>query len=141
MTDSLSLQVERVVPGPIEAVFDAWLDADSLKHWMTPGPGMTVPEATTEARVGGRFHIVMRHQGRDIPHDGEYQVIERPRKLVFTWISEPAGNTLVTIDFQRVSDTETKVVLTHEQHRTVSARDSHQQGWTGILDALATAMA
>jgi uncharacterized protein YndB with AHSA1/START domain len=100
MTDSLSLQVERVIPGPIEAVFDAWLDADSLKRWMTPGPGMTVPVATTDPRIGGRFHIVMRHDGRDIPHDGEYRVIDRPTKLVFTWISEPAGNTLVTIDFQ-----------------------------------------
>lgn len=141
MTDSLSLQVERVIPGPIDAVFDAWLDAESLRRWMTPGPGMTVPVATTDPRVGGRFHIVMRHEGRDIPHDGEYQVIDRPTKLVFTWISEPAGNTLVTIDFQKVSDRETKVVLTHEQHRDAKSRDSHAQGWTGILEAFARAMA
>jgi uncharacterized protein YndB with AHSA1/START domain len=141
MTDSLSLQVERVIPGPIEAVFDAWLDADSLKRWMTPGPGMTVPVATTDPRIGGRFHIVMRHDGRDIPHDGEYRVIDRPTKLVFTWISEPAGNTLVTIDFQKVSDRETKVVLTHEQHRNTESRDGHAKGWTGILEAFARVMA
>jgi len=57
-----------------------------------------------------------------------------------TWISEPAGNTLVTIDFQKVSDRETKVVLTHEQHRTAESRDGHAKGWTGILEAFARAM-
>jgi uncharacterized protein YndB with AHSA1/START domain len=141
MTDSLSLQVERTIPGAIEAVFDAWLDATMVKQFMTPGPGMTVPVATTDARVGGRFHLVMQAGGQQIPHEGEYQIIDRPHKLVFTWVSAPAGNSLVTLDFQKVTESSTKVTLTHEKLATESSRDNHRGGWSAILEALERVMA
>jgi len=141
MTDSLSLQVERTIPGPIDAVFDAWLDPAKLKQIMRPGPGMTVPDATTEPRVGGTFHIIMQAGDRQIPHDGEYRVIDRPTRLVFTWVSEPAGNSVVTIDFKKLTDTSTRVTLTHEQLQTESSRDAHRGGWSGILEALEQSVA
>lgn len=125
-----------MIPGPIDAVFDAWLDPDSLKRWMTPGPGMSVPQAATEPRVGGRFRIVMKSGAREIPHEGEYRVIDRPRRLVFTWKSEPAGDTLVTIEFVPVSERRTKVILTDERFATESSRDSHRNGWAAVLEAM-----
>ena len=137
--DETSLTVERVIPGPIDQVFDAWLNPDQLQRWMTPGPGMTVPRATVDPRVGGRFHITMGMQGREIAHDGEYRVIDRPNRLVFTWISEPAGHSLVTIDFKKIDERTTRIALTHEQLPSVKARDSHRGGWSGILEALARA--
>jgi uncharacterized protein YndB with AHSA1/START domain len=138
MTTQHSLTVERVVPGPIDDVFDAWLDPARLSQWMTPGPGMSVPVAEVDPVVGGRFRIVMRAGDRDLPHEGEYRVIERPTRLVFTWTSEPAGkDTLVSIVFTRLADAETRVSLTHERFTSESARDNHRQGWGGILDALA----
>jgi uncharacterized protein YndB with AHSA1/START domain len=136
MTSAISLTVERVIPGPIDAVFDAWLDPGSLMRWMTPGPGISVPQATTEPRVGGRFRIVMKSGAREIPHEGEYRVIDRPRRLVFTWKSEPAGDTLVTIQFVAVSERRTKVILTHERFATETSRDSHRNGWTAVLEAM-----
>jgi uncharacterized protein YndB with AHSA1/START domain len=141
MTDTHSLRVERTIPGPIDAVFDAWLDADTLKRFMTPGPGMTVPAATTEPHVGGRFRIVMKAADREIPHDGEYRVIDRPRRLVFTWVSEPAGHSLVTIDFEKLSDRSTRVTLTHEKLASAESRDGHRNGWTAILESLERAVA
>jgi uncharacterized protein YndB with AHSA1/START domain len=138
MTNAHSLTVERVVPGPIADVFDAWLDPALISQWMTPGPGMSVPEARIDPVVGGRFRIVMRAGDRDLPHEGVYKVIERPTRLAFTWTSEPAGSdTLVSIVFTRLADAETRVSLTHERFASESARDSHQQGWGAILDALA----
>lgn len=135
-TDTHSLQVERTIPAPIDAVFDAWLDAAMLKTWMTPGPGMSVPSASTDPRVGGRYLIVMKAGDREIPHEGEYRIIDRPNKLVFTWVSAPAGNTIVTVDFQKLSDRSTKVTLTHERLGSTDSRDGHQKGWAGILEAL-----
>ncbi|MEO7888833.1 MAG: SRPBCC domain-containing protein [Vicinamibacterales bacterium] len=141
MTETYAMTIERDIPGPIAAVFDAWLDPSLLKQWMTPAPGMTVPEASVDPVVGGRFRIVMRAGDRDIPHDGQYQVIDRPNRLVFTWTSEPAGDdTLVTVTFTRVADDRTKVSLTHERFVGEHARDSHRKGWTPILDALARHM-
>jgi uncharacterized protein YndB with AHSA1/START domain len=136
MSETYALSVERTIRGPIDAVFDAWLNADTLKKFMKPGPGMSVPSATTDPRVGGRFHIVMKDADREIPHQGEYRVIERPHRLVFTWVSEPAGNSLVTLDFQKLTERSTRVTLTHEKLASEMSRDGHRSGWTAILDSL-----
>lgn len=136
-----ALSVERTIPGPIDAVFDAWLNADTLKKFMTPGPGMSVPTATTDPRVGGRFHIIMKDADREIPHDGEYRVIDRPHRLVFTWVSEPAGNSIVTLDFHRLTERSTRVTLTHEKLASEMSRDGHRGGWTAILESLGRVVA
>ena len=45
---------------------------------MTPGPDMSVPEAKTDPKVGGRFLVVMRAGDNDMPHQGTYREIRRP---------------------------------------------------------------
>src|SRR5437764_9930427 len=139
MAEPCTLTVEREIPGPIETVFDAWVDAAMMVRWMTPAPDITV-EASTDPVVGGRFRIVMKGRGQETVHVGEYLVIERPMRLVFTWQSEPAGDTLVTVEFTRVSDHRTRVTLTHERFATCEQRDLHRGGWTALLEILARAM-
>ena len=141
MNERYPLRMERVISGAIDRVFDAWLDPDSLKKWMRPGPGMTVPRVTVDARVGGKYLIVMANPDREIPHHGEYEVIDRPKRLVFTWVSEPAGDSLVTVEFAKVSDTRTRVVLSHEKLPSAQSRDGHRDGWEVILEALDGAFA
>lgn len=141
MTVTQSLEVERLIPATIERVFDAWLDAESIKEWMRPGPGMTVPRATIDARVGGKYLIVMANPEREIPHEGEYRVIDRPNRLVFTWVSEPAGNSVVTVLFEKVSGESTRVVLRHEKLPDEQSRDGHRSGWGTILEMLERAFA
>ena len=132
---SALLVVRRVVAVPREEVFDAWLDAESLQHWMRPGD---VGRATAEvdARVGGKFRIVMHHGGRDNAHWGEYLAIERPSRLSFTWISEYTDlqPTVVTIDFLD-KDGGTEVVLTHRRLPPERV-DAHRGGWSSILEKL-----
>ena len=53
------LRVSRVFPAPRETVFKAWSSADHVKRWFCPN-GYSVPEATVEMRVGGRFEVCMR---------------------------------------------------------------------------------
>jgi uncharacterized protein YndB with AHSA1/START domain len=136
-----SLEVERLIPATIERVFDAWLDADSVKKWMRPGPGMTVPRVNIDARVGGKYLIVMASPEREIPHEGEYRVIDRPNRLVFTWVSEPAGDSLVTVLFEQASGESTRVVLKHEKLPNEQSRDGHRNGWGAILEALERSLA
>ena len=66
----------------------------------------------------------------------EYREITRPHRLVFTWKSEGAGDTVVTIAFERVADRKTKLTLTHERFVSETARDGHRSGWGGILEKL-----
>jgi uncharacterized protein YndB with AHSA1/START domain len=89
-----------------------------------------------EPRVGGAYEITMQGKGGPIVHKGVYRLIERPRRLVFTWISGPTENkeTLVTVDFVRV-DKRTEVIVTHEQ-LPESAMPSHRNGWTTGLQHL-----
>ena len=73
---------------------------------------------------------------------GTYVQIDRPRKLVFTWIGPLTNNvnTLVTVELDPRGD-ETDLVLTHERLPTAAIHDGHTRGWGSILDHLADAIA
>lgn len=128
--------VRRTIAASPEDLFDAWLDAEALGIWMRPN-GIRHTSAKTDARVGGSYEIIMQGESETYPHHGVYKVIDRPRRLVFTWISKATsgGSTLVTVDFLPV-DQRTEVVVTHEQ-LAEEARDSHTRGWTSGIEQLA----
>ena len=140
MTPAASLKLERTIPGPCEAVFDAWLDPASLRRFMTPGPSVTVAEASVDPRVGGRFKIVMLADGAELPHEGEYLEIDRPRRLVFTWTSRMVTHTVVTVELEALDERTTRLTLTHDRFDSDVVRSRHESGWTSVLEALAGAM-
>jgi uncharacterized protein YndB with AHSA1/START domain len=130
------LVVRRLIAAPAKDVFDAWLDAEAMTAWMTPKPSKKA-DVTLDVRVGGQFEIVMHGEHGTVPHRGVYQVIDRPRRLVFTWNSPYAGEhgSLVTVDFvARAGGTE--VVLTHEKLPSEVAVGQHREGWTAVLENL-----
>jgi uncharacterized protein YndB with AHSA1/START domain len=135
MTD-LTLTTERTIAAPIERVFDAWLDPATLARFMIPGPGMTVPEAKTDPRVGGRFDLIMQAGDDKLPHGGIYKEITRHSRLVFTWESpfSVAGST-VTLTFSPVKNG-THVTLNHVKFPSEESRDNHLGGWAAILAVL-----
>ncbi|WP_299951808.1 SRPBCC domain-containing protein [uncultured Ruegeria sp.] len=140
MTD-LSLEITRAIPHPPEKVFDAWLDPAMLAKFMLPGPNMSVPEARSDAKVGGRFKIIMRApEAGDLPHEGEYKVIDRPNRLQFTWNSPYSqDDSTVTLDFMP-TDKGTELRLHHIRFPSQESRDNHEGGWTSILAALEEAL-
>ena len=138
MTD-LTLTVERNIAASPAVVFAAWLDPALLARFMTPGPGMTVPRAETDPRVGGRFDIVMKAGDQEIPHWGVYSEITPNSRLSFTWQSPfSVDDSEVTIDFTPDGDG-THVRLAHVKFVDAASRDNHRGGWVSILDALAQA--
>lgn len=134
-----SLKVERQLAASPDDVFDAWTDPDSLSVWMCPGPGMRVPVAELDARVGGSFRIVMANDETQYDHKGTYQVVDRPRRLRFTWISPATGGgeSVVTVDLSP-AEGGTRLVLTHEGLPSAESAENHQGGWGNILDTLAS---
>lgn len=127
--------VRRTIAAPATKLFDAFLDPIALSEWMRPGE-IRSTLAQVDPRVGGRYEITMQGSNGPIPHSGEYRVIDRPKRLVFTWVSPFTGpnDTLVTIDFLKVANG-TEVVVTHEL-LPESARPSHANGWNGGLEHL-----
>ncbi len=139
VTNSLApaaVVVRRTIAASAEDLFDAWLDPEALAIWMRPGAGIHKTQAKVEPRVGGRFEINMHADSGVIPHSGVYKVIDRPRKLVFTWFSPHTGDrdSVVTVDFV-AQGSRTEVIVTHEQ-LPENKREAHNGGWTRALEKL-----
>ena len=91
-----------------------------------------------DARVGGRFSFVQRRGAQDVDHVGEYLVIDRPKRLVFTWgvAPDPAEST-VTIEIAP-RGTGCELVLVHEMDPKWAeyvARTEH--GWRTMMETMA----
>ena len=138
MTD-LKINIVKTINAPIEKVFNAWLNTDTLSQFMLPMTGMPNPKTESDPRVGGRFAIYMQVGEDEIPHTGEYLEIEHPTKLVFTWVSpfSTEGST-VTIHFKFIDESKTGIDLTHVKFPDEESRADHEGGWGNILDMLDT---
>ncbi|WGS53331.1 SRPBCC domain-containing protein [Paraburkholderia sp. D15] len=138
-----TVQVKRVLPASREEVFDAWLDPEGMREWMLPGTVKRC-DVMLEPRVGGRFHIFMASARVEYVHSGEYRVLERPSKLVFTWVSSRMAQqeTLVTVElFERGQGDgggeQCEIVLTHERVPLDHSGKGLGVGWKQMLDKLA----
>ena len=136
MTD-LSVNISKTINAPIEKVFDAWLDPLMLTQFILPAPGMVQPQVENDAREGGRFSIIMQVGDERIPHTGTYLTLERPHRLAFSWESPySTDDSIVTLTFDAIDSTTTRVDLSHIRFINEEARANHEGGWNNILDQL-----
>lgn len=136
----VTLRLERSIAATPEQVYRAWIEAEALTRWMAPADDFTVVVHAVEARVGGRYRYELRNpDGSRHVVGGEFRVLDRPRKLVFTWAWEARpeeGETQVSVVLSPEGKG-TKLVLLHENFLNGEVRDQHRQGWTGCLERLA----
>lgn len=137
-----TVRIRRRVKATAEQVFDLWIKPELMMRWMSPFPGTVVCEASCDPRPGGTFSLFMSSAESSREVTGTYVQVDRPRKLVFTWIGPLTNHvkTLVTVELDPRGD-ETDVVLTHERLPTSAIVDGHTRGWGNILDHLADAAA
>ncbi len=142
----VTVQVTHRYSAAAERVFDAWLDPAVLDGWMFGASQRDeeVVRIEVDARVGGKFSFVVRRQGQEIDHSGEYLEIARPQRLAFTWgaaaVGEAPDASRVTIDIEAIGDG-CELTLTHEMHRDwAEYAERTRDGWGRILDALGAAI-
>ena len=133
-----SLTIKRRFNAPPPKVFAAWTDPEKIRAWMGPGEvGILLVEA--DARVGGRYRIVMQKPGDSEQHDvsGVYREVIANEKLVFTWAwkTTPERESLVTVTF-KPDGGGTLMTLSHEQFFDEAARDRHNSGWSATMPKL-----
>jgi len=135
------VQIRRRVQAGAEQIFDLWTKPELMVRWMSPFPGAVECKASCDLRPGGAFSLVMSTEGSIREVSGAYVLVDRPRKLVFTWIGPLTNNvnTLVTLELNPQGD-ETDLVLTHERLPTSAIFEGHTRGWGIILDHLAEAV-
>lgn len=134
--NTASLTLVRQIRATPERVFAAITRPEQMLLWWGPDAGPTL-SVDADVRPGGRFSIVFRLlDGSEHNPTGVYQEVVPGRKLSFTWewrgSSEP--DSLVTFRL-RPSPEGTELTLTHER-LPEAARDSHEAGWSGLLDKL-----
>lgn len=134
--DDVCARVERLILAPPERVFDAFLDPARIPLWFAPGLG-PMTRVEVEARPGGRFHLDQRRESGVVAHSGTYEVIDRPRSIVFTWEVEGAGGaSLVSLDFAPHKGG-TLVCVTHALGAGFEAYVVRTEGgWTRMLESL-----
>ena len=134
----LSVNLSKTINAPIESVFDAWLNPETMSRFILPMPGMPAPEIENNPVEGGRFTIVMNVGDDKIPHCGTYLSVDRPAFLKFSWESpySPDGST-VALTFNAIDENTTRLDLEHVKFLHEEARSDHEGGWGSILDKLA----
>lgn len=136
-TQLQKLHMQKLIPAPPERVFRAWTDPDELRKWWGP-KGVRCLSAEVDLRIGGQYRIANElPDGTVLWIAGEFEIIEKPQVLIYTWIVETANPTVerVSVRFEP-HEIGTELTLSHELISTTALRDQHQQGWIGCMDGL-----
>lgn len=137
MTNSLpSVTIVRRIKASPAKVYAALTRPELMLQWWGPDAGPTL-SAEADVRPGGRLSVVFRLlNGDEHNPTGVYREVIPDRKLVFTWEwpGMPERESLVTF-LLAPFDGGVELTLIHEQLPD-EARQSHEQGWSGLLDKL-----
>lgn len=128
--------VRRIKASPAR-VWAAITRPEQMLKWWGPDAGPTL-KAEADVRPGGRFSVLFRLlNGEEHNPTGIYRDVLPERKLVFTWEwpGMPERESLVTFLLKPLG-TGTELTLIHERLPDEEARQSHEKGWSGLLDKL-----
>lgn len=134
--------VSKTIDAPAEKVFDHWLIPTLVGKWMF-GPAVTdetIVELNNKVRPGGEFAYVVKRNGKNLTHQGEFHRIDRPRQLKFSWSESPQGEDLsqYEVNFEETSSrTQLKIQLLLDPKLAENA-DTIKQLWSARCKALAS---
>ena len=134
------LEIERLIPAPPERVFDYWTEPELLAQWFGP-EGFDVPTKNLDVRPGGKWRTTLRSpDGKLRTVSGVYNLIDRPRRLVFTWgWDDDSGvrgqETEVTVTLEPTPGG-TRLKLVQQLFETSEVRQLHNRGWASSFSKL-----
>ncbi|MEO8179901.1 MAG: SRPBCC domain-containing protein [Deltaproteobacteria bacterium] len=140
MKSTLALVVRRTIQASPARVFDAWTRPEQLRRWWGPRPVMC-SAVELDVRVGGVYRIANQFpDGSVLWISGTFEIVEPPRRLVYTWEVERKScaapeRSRVTVRFEP-RDGATEVIVVHERIDSEETRAEHEQGWHGCLENL-----
>lgn len=141
--DARTVRFERLLPGPIERVWDYLTDSQKRGEWLATGP--------MELKVGGRAELTWHHADLS-PHkepiperfkkfeNGHTLVMkitrcDPPRLLSLYWGDNPTEPSEVTFELTN-EDPNVRLVLTHRRLLTRESLLSVSGGWHTHLGIL-----
>jgi uncharacterized protein YndB with AHSA1/START domain len=142
-TEKLELVLERVMGAPRELVWEAYTRPEHIAKWWGPRKYETIV-LEMDVRPGGRWRFLNRADGIDHPFTGVYQEVERPEKLVSTFVYDVDGArehpALDIAIFQDLGDGRTnlitKSVFPNLESLQAAVNSGMESGWVESLDRL-----
>jgi len=136
LTEPTTLKIQRVLPGPIERVWDYLTKSDLRKQWFASGDMTLVagqPFTLTWRNEELNTPKGKRPEGRDEEHSSTNTILEvdPPRKLVITF----GASGHVAFDLAARGDT-VLLTLTHSRIPDRGTLLSVSSGWHAHLDIL-----
>ncbi len=138
-----TLRIERLLPGPIERVWQYLTDSDKRATWLAAG--------NIEPRVGGTVEHTFRNSelspehdlpppkytncGGDVPMLGKVTAWEPTHLLSYLWNAGSEGESEVSFELSQQKD-QVKLTVTHRRLTDPAARLSVSAGWHAHLNIL-----
>jgi uncharacterized protein YndB with AHSA1/START domain len=110
---------------------------------------MIVPDHALDfSKIGEWYSVMQSPDGTRRMVSGKVTEVDPPRFIAFTWAWHDGGpggprgtETRVTIEISEVDANRAKMILSHYDLATDSARAGHTRGWLSIFDKLEQGLA
>ncbi|HSC66595.1 MAG TPA: SRPBCC family protein [Cellvibrio sp.] len=138
-----TLRIERLLPGPIERVWQYLTDSDKRATWLAVG--------SVEQQVGGKVEHTFRNSelspahdipppkysscAGDVPMLGKVTACEPLRLLSYIWNAGSAAESEVSFELAQHND-EVKLIVTHRRLVNPGERLAVSAGWHTHLNIL-----
>lgn len=135
------VEIRRRLLVSSERVFAAFADARIVAQWLRPSPDVLLTVLEFDFRTGGAYRFAYDvPDGRRMIVGGTYRSIERPTRIVFSWLieapDEHAGiDSEVTVTLVS-SGNATELTIRHAKFGLADADARHAEGWRGALELL-----
>lgn len=144
----VNINNEITVNLPIELVWHAWTISDRVAQWFAP-------ETKIETKVGGAYELYFVPGNKSGMNTNGCKILnmDHCKQLVFEWkgpdqfsslMNEAYPLTKVTVNFEKVRDGKTKVIVVHtgfkDRDDWNEAIQWHEMAWSGVLKSLKNAL-
>jgi len=133
---SATVSVTREFAHSAEQLFDAWLAPELAQRFLFATSTGRIVRCEIDPHPGGRFLIADLRDGEEVEHHGEYLVLDRPRRLVFSFTVPKYSGVWTEVEVVFApTPAGCAIALTHTGVLPEWAA-STEAGWRGILEAL-----
>lgn len=144
MSAKVDAKVSHRFRASAERVYDAWLTTEQARVWVagalrSSGLAGEIKRFEIDARVGGKFFFSDMRNGQEARHWGTYLELERPRKIVFTWIvdeSEEADPSRVTLTIDPEAEGCVATLVHEMDAKWADYVARTESGWSRMLAAI-----
>jgi uncharacterized protein YndB with AHSA1/START domain len=141
MNSRIQAKVSHRFKMAAERVYDAWLNSEQVRTWMAAalksmGLAGDITRVEIHAKVGGKFFFSDMRDGQEAKHWGTYLELDRPRRIIFTWIvnqSEEENPSQVTLTIQSEPNGCTATIVHELDAKWAEYVDRTESGWSCML--------